>query len=105
MTGQQTAPGLKRLRRVLSWFAGVIVAFSFFVYLTSDFWLTTLRAYFIGRTYLAGEEFGRFLPAVDEARGSHIHSYRIVRSRDRVSRPLSDPAGEAGTIQMHDLQS
>ena len=66
MTSQPTTPRPKRWRRFLSWFTGVIIALSLFVYLTRGFWLTTLRAYFIGRTYLAGEEFGRYLPAVDE---------------------------------------
>ena len=66
MTSQQSATPPKRWRRFLSWFVGLIVALSLVAYLTRGFWLTTLRAYFIGRTYLASEEFGRFLPAVDE---------------------------------------
>src|SRR2546425_10686038 len=66
MMSQQTLPRAKRWRRFLSWFVGVILALAVIVYFTRDFWLTTLRAYLIGRTYIAGEEYGRFLPAVDE---------------------------------------
>jgi len=66
MTSQQKAPHTKRCRRFLTWFAGVTVAFSLFVFLTRGFWITTLRSYFIGRTYIAGQEFGRELPTVDE---------------------------------------
>lgn len=55
-----------RLRRFFAWFCGIVLLLGLTVYLTRDFWFETLRAYYIGRTYLAGQEYGRFLPAVDE---------------------------------------
>jgi len=57
-----TTPPRKRWPRFLA----IVVVLGLFVYLTRDFWVTTLRSYFIGRTYVAAQEFGRFLPPVDE---------------------------------------
>lgn len=36
------------------------------MFLTRDFWWTTIRAYGIGRVYIAGQDYGRWLPPVDE---------------------------------------
>ena len=58
--------GLKRWRRILGWFIGCIVALSLAAYLTRDSRRDARRVYFIGRGYLASQEFGRFLPRVDE---------------------------------------
>jgi hypothetical protein len=44
----------------------VLVALAVFVFFTRDFWSTTIRSYFIGRLYVAGLDYGRFLPPVDE---------------------------------------
>jgi hypothetical protein len=63
---QPTAPRRKRWQRFFAWLFGFAITLAVFVYFTREFWLTTLRSYYIGRTYVAAEEYGRFLPAVDE---------------------------------------
>jgi hypothetical protein len=63
---QSTIPCRKRWRRLFARFCGVIVALAVFVYFTRGFWITTIRSYCIGRVYVAAQDYGRFLPAVDE---------------------------------------
>ena len=63
---QPTLPRFKRWRRFLAWIFGIVLALIVAICLSRGFWFTTLRAYAIGRTYIAGEEYGRSLPDVDE---------------------------------------
>ena len=91
----------KRWRRFLSWFVGVILLLVLTVYLTRDFWFTTLRAYFIGRTYIAGEEYGRNLPDVDEIEIFALGGEAAERDPDSFPR---DIGARLGTVNRHTVR-
>lgn len=93
MTSRKTASRPVRWRRVLSWFAGVTTALALAVYLTRGFWFTTLRAYFIGRTYLASEEFGPRLSVVDEVEILALGGEVAVGTTDSFSPDIGPPTG------------
>jgi hypothetical protein len=51
---------------LLLFLAAILVLAGGVYYLTQDFWSDNLRAYLIGREYVIGQKYGRFLPPVDE---------------------------------------
>jgi hypothetical protein len=59
-------PRARRWPRFLAWFCGVMLVVAVGGYLSRDFWFRTLRAYYLGRVQMAGEEYGELLPEVDE---------------------------------------
>ncbi len=91
----------KRWKRRLAWSAGVIALLLLFGYFTRDFWLTTLRSYFIGRSYLAAEEFGRYLPPVDEVEILAVGGKVPEGTPDAFSRDLGVAAGTVNRLTIH----
>ena len=63
---QPAVSRFRRWRRFFAWLFGVLLFLAAAIYLSRDFWFATLRTYFVGRAYLAVEQFGRLLPDVDE---------------------------------------
>ena len=66
-------------------FAATVLTVSLIFCLTRGFLRDTMRAYLIGRTYVAGEDFGRYLPAVDEV----AFTVQVVNTGEAISTSLA----------------
>lgn len=101
MAGQPTTTRPKRRLRILLRAVGVLMLLSLVVYMTRDFWITSLRAYYFGRVYLASEEFGRHLPPVDEIEILALEGEVAEGTPDSFLPDLGPPVG---TISRHTIR-
>ncbi|MBN8422256.1 MAG: hypothetical protein J0L73_25300 [Verrucomicrobia bacterium] len=93
MTLQPTTSGPKSWRRILVRTLGILLLLVLGIYLSRNFWIKTVRAYYLGRVTLASEELGRNLPAVDEVEILALGGEVAECTPDSFSPDLGPPVG------------